>query len=157
MSNAIDKIRDAIEEYKKQKAALQATCQASFGEACNEFFTAQPDVAAFTWRQYTPYFNDGDACEFSRHGIVAIRVDHGANLEETELEDLAGFSTYDDEDIVINGWGSKKNSDPLTIATIAFVKELEAIPDEIYAEMFGDHVSVVVTRKGVEVFEYEHD
>lgn len=155
MSNAIDKIRDAIEEYKKQKAALQATCQASFGEACNEFFTAQPEVVAFTWTQYTPYFNDGDACEFSRGEIAAVAADPEAE-GEIAAEEYQGISVWDG-DTVVNGYEAKRNPTPLTTATIAFVDELERIPEEIYQEMFGDHVSVVVTRKGVEVFEYEHD
>lgn len=32
--------------------------------AFREFFETNPDIVALRWHQYTPYFNDGDACVF---------------------------------------------------------------------------------------------
>jgi hypothetical protein len=32
-----------------------------------EYFEANPEVEAVKWAQYTPYFNDGEPCEFTVH------------------------------------------------------------------------------------------
>lgn len=34
-----------------------------------------PSIAWFGWRQYTPYFNDGEPCEFNVHGALAVMLD----------------------------------------------------------------------------------
>jgi hypothetical protein len=39
---------------------LKATL--TFGSA--ELFEEFPELESFSWTQYTPYFNDGDTCEF---------------------------------------------------------------------------------------------
>jgi hypothetical protein len=36
-----------------------------------------PTIEWFGWRQYTPYFNDGEPCVFSVHGALAVKLADG--------------------------------------------------------------------------------
>ncbi|HEX8024733.1 MAG TPA: hypothetical protein VF484_00875, partial [Candidatus Limnocylindrales bacterium] len=57
-----------------------------------------PTVVEFGWRQYTPYFNDGDPCIFGAHGAwVRLTTDSEAPGEDED---------YDDEELEI-AYGSK--------------------------------------------------
>lgn len=57
---------------------------------------AYPGVEAVRWRQYTPYFNDGDACEFGMHG-AEVKIE-GAIMKgdwDEDDNDRFWFSEYD--------------------------------------------------------------
>lgn len=58
---------NALREQAKEKAKLiLKQGMASYFEKHGSL------VRCITWRQYTPYFNDGESCEFSVHEPVAI-------------------------------------------------------------------------------------
>jgi hypothetical protein len=97
------------------------------------------------WRQYTPYFNDGDACTFSRYRIAA-------KLSDTP-EDAGDYEEGFEDRYAAR---ERRDAEPLKSA-LAAVAELEKIDDEIYEIAFGDHVMVTATREGFEVEEYSHD
>lgn len=65
-----------LEELKEKQAALRAEMLTEskrfFDEAAKEIFAKHPTVESFSWRQYTPYFNDGDECVFSVHSYPEI-------------------------------------------------------------------------------------
>ncbi len=53
----------------------------------------------FAWRQYTPYFNDGEPCVFNVHGALAVKLtDKGRILKcphcEKERNNLHTFCPY---------------------------------------------------------------
>lgn len=126
------KIKELNERIKVLKSEMLEESKKLFKEVSAEIFTKFPEVESFAWHQYTPYFNDGDTCEFSVH--------------------------CDDYSIVINEIGEADDDFD------SFEKEREEISDflsqineEAMEEMFGDHVEIVVDRKGVEVNDYDHD
>lgn len=131
--------RDALTAQLKDVAKL------AFREQSEALFAAHPGLQAFCWRQYTPYFNDGEPCVFS------------ANTDSLTLR-FAGDSEEDDED----DWWSR-SYDPNWIKTprdeagLAIVAFLGSFSNEDYLEMFGDHVEVNVSRAGVDVQDYDHD
>ena len=130
------------EAKKKMKAALEqanAIVKEAFLEASNEVFNKYPNIKSFSWTQYTPYFNDGDECTFSA---------------QTEYPQL---TFTDGTEVDINYGGG--DADPEVVAKeIAAVKTFLAQFDESdYEEMFGDHVLVVVSRKGAKIKGYDHD
>lgn len=55
-------------DTRKQMAAAHdrrtVAAQAYFEEGCKELFARHPEMESFAWSQYTPYWNDGDVCEF---------------------------------------------------------------------------------------------
>lgn len=66
MFEKLTKIKDATEEALSQAANR---IKDALGEALEEFFTANPEIGRVRWVQYTPHFNDGDACVFSVHTV----------------------------------------------------------------------------------------
>lgn len=54
-------IRDRLKEAE-EKARREA--RAVFTEVTKDLFDLEPRLQSFTWRQFTPYFNDGEECTF---------------------------------------------------------------------------------------------
>ena len=137
----IKSLHESVKEYdakiKKMREELSNEFKAQFKEISQEIFAKYPDIIKFGWTQYTPYFNDGDACVFSYYGMSVC------NDSETADDDL-----YDWEDM----WTAGKKYPELA----EFEKVLSASTDILLA-MFGDHVMITVTPQGIDVDEYEHD
>lgn len=129
----------ALEEFKKARKTYEEIVASKGKDVVKElvlpYLAAQPKVKAVRWRQYTPWFNDGDTCEFSVREPVAI-------LEETDDEPEYGEPEYEEiyED---DNWCSVSG-------------EIQGLGDML-KDAFGDHVEVTVTRTGVEVEECNHD
>ena len=60
--NEVKNITAAIEDAKK--TATQRG-QQLFKNAVAALFDENPELESFSWKQFTPYFNDGDTCYFS--------------------------------------------------------------------------------------------
>lgn len=92
---------NALEEnFKQLNAQMEAARKemrsksTGFVElACKQFFDACPEVEAITWTQYTPYFNDGESCEFSVHDKYFILVG------DEDPDDYEGSVTYNEKDL----------------------------------------------------------
>lgn len=133
MSNLNDKyqeIRAKIKELKDEKTKI---IKQVFTEAAREIFVNHPGLTSFKWTQYTPYFNDGDACIFSvnRYDIEV----NGAYSYEEESSSIESFEEIEKE-------------------VRDFLGQFE---EEDFLEMFGDHVQIAVTPDGIEVEDYAHD
>lgn len=120
LSNAID-----VEEWL---AALDAALE---------------HVDHLTWHQYTPYFNDGEACVFSYGGI-----------RPTFIEDENIYDLWDLQYAMQN--------DGLEFSQEAYdaLSKFDRASDNFQlglAEMFGDHAEVTATKDGFSVEYYDHD
>ncbi|MFC7983854.1 hypothetical protein [Streptomyces sp. NPDC057336] len=128
-----------------------------------------PTIVEFGWRQYTPYFNDGDPCEFNAHGTW-VRTTDDADADEDELEmwghrslgDVKGGEWVDDPDQP----GRRKRvgakyegpDESRYHRCKALEKAIEGGAFEVVLlEAFGDHAEVTVCRDGIEVEFYSHD
>jgi hypothetical protein len=91
----------ALEENFKQLNAQMEAARKEMQEkstgfvelACKQFFDACPEVEAVTWTQYTPYFNDGETCEFSVHEKYFILVG------DKDPDDYEGSVIYNEKDL----------------------------------------------------------
>lgn len=91
----------ALEENFKQLNAQMEAARKEMQEkstgfvelACKQFFDACPEVEAVTWTQYTPYFNDGETCEFSVNEKYFILVG------DEDPDDYEGSITYTQKDL----------------------------------------------------------
>jgi hypothetical protein len=152
-------------EFEAKKKALAVEGRSIIHAQLKNAFDADPDLAVISWRQYTPYFNDGDACVFSFHGCsIAWFKDNVAPEERTvdigELEE----GKYIYKEYV---WGEFPSliSDPDGLpekcrASYAATKKLEAFMEaneDLAQDIFGDHVEVFAMRDGIEVEDYSHD
>lgn len=132
-------------------------------------------VDAISWTQYTPYFNDGDTCEFSAH-VDNLSVhydgekyneyetfDYGIIKDENDLKnhkiikELRGYGK--DVNIGEEGYILNEDLDINDITVSCEIKKvLSDIPEEFLKDLFGDHVEVKINKDGsIDVSEYEHE
>lgn len=133
--NAFQEIAQLKMDYEAKVAAVgKEAVVAAYVEA----MAPHPTAKAVRWRQYTPYFNDGDACTFSS-GDLSILFD-GADEEAGDYED--GY-------IENYGLGDEQR---------AVFADMPDVDDDILLAVFDDHVCVTIERDGTCVVdEYSHD
>lgn len=137
---SLDNLLKAKEQYLKTvKESGQETLRQEF----QEFFAANPTIQAIGWNQYTPYFNDGEACVFSTHGFYYLPSGNPITIDE---------DTTIDEEIWVYSWGSDEVSKNVS----ALEKKLEQVED-ILESVFGDHVQVIATPDKFFISECSHD
>ncbi len=115
------------------------------------------NVEAVRWSQYTPYFNDGDVCEFSANGA---RVLLSGQDEDTEDDsDYGGnfaseYDLFDSRDYTNHTVVGAKPA-YLPVKSLSDALESGAF-DNALIEAFGDHATVTVRPTGITVDYYEH-
>lgn len=63
-----EKYQAAQKKLAEAKAECQVVCKEVLKEQIDGLFDKWGDkLESIGWVQYTPYFNDGDTCEFSVH------------------------------------------------------------------------------------------
>ena len=154
MSNKIDQL---INEYSEFRNRFQAQAQDLFKDCVKDLFAAVPEITVIKWTQYTPYFNDGEACVF--------RVGSPTFSNAADPDNVSAWGELSDENE--GEWAFEGNygmPDALKNDMDKFraVRDFSAIVDngemeEVFEAMFGDHVMVTITRDGIDVSDYEHD
>jgi hypothetical protein len=124
---------EAIQQTKDMKAKKSELAKTLLADAAKKIFSDHPELEAFKWTQYTPYFNDGDECTFSRH-------------DDYELK-LKGSEEFQDE--------YSLEGQEVLIGEIR--KAFNEVEDEDYEIVFGDHCEIIANRDGFHVEEYDHD
>jgi hypothetical protein len=143
-------LKTTLEEKLKE---VQNQGKQAISEAFVEFFEKCPDVEAVRWSQYAPYFNDGDACEFSVHELEVRLKDEEDFADQWSLNYELNKSKH--------GGAFNREVD----VEHPVVKILEPISDALQSSamsstmeaIFGNHVQVTVTRDGMEIDEHDHD
>lgn len=162
---------DLIAEQQALRAKFQTEAQAMFKDTMKEFFDKNPGITALKWTQYTPYFNDGDTCEFRVNDV------YFTNAPADELDNISAWGEYEGEDdsvwvthniVYVLNSGRKYYEDEVAKILAAGGVDVDSCNlidkmiqssemEEIMKEMFGDHVAVTATRDGFDVNDYEHD
>lgn len=118
---------------------METAAKDFFKTASKTLFDENPKLESFGWSQYTPYFNDGDTCEFS------------ANTDY-EAVSVNGMSQWGEE------WPEdEKEAKEIEKLSKVVSKFLNQFEDDDFEKMFGDHVEVTVTRKGVKTEGHDHE
>jgi hypothetical protein len=146
MTMAMTTIQNLMAKKAELVAEMRATGADALKGVFKEFFEAHPTCQAVKWRQYTPYFNDGEPCEFLVHDF-SLKMDDTPEDAEDDYGDEGFESTY----------GSQDKKRPGLTAAVRAVRDISKIDDEIFEMSFGDHVGVTATHEGFEVEEYSHD
>lgn len=127
-------IREAQDKAKKLiKSVLPAVGK--------DFFARHPEIYGFGWVQYAPYFNDGDACEFSAHEVQLYLTE--------ESHDDNGW--YDGDHTSLDR-GSTVRSDFEKIKDL-----IEGIDDDYLEDLYGGDAAVLFTKDGIEIGRHRHD
>lgn len=154
LQTAFDKLLNEQRELQKK---FQETAQKLFMETTKEFFGLNPKVTGIVWTQYTPYFNDGDTCEFGVHEPSFTNVPDPENINWGEYEGDEETATDGSEIVVYEGWGTFPDIfDKASCDSFSRMIQSSEMEDVMKA-MFGDHVKVTATREGFDVQDYEHD
>ena len=160
-----------ISKQRELKKAFHVEAQAILKETFKEFFEGNPAIKAIIWTQYTPYFNDGSECVFR------VNDAYFTNAEGEDLDNVSSWGEYDGEneeifcsygirDVLENDHSYyKEDADKITAAGGVDVDLCDMISnmisddemESVLRDMFGDHTSVIATREGFDVREYEHD
>jgi hypothetical protein len=141
---------DAIKaEYDAVLESVEPMIGKVMAEAFAPVFEKYPKLQAIRWNQYTPYFNDGDACYFSAHNPEVNLFN-----EDEDCQDEDDF----------NGFYSGLLTDDERKAMSADINAVYNILDEYQKEkLFGDGVRVYFRRAEqgnlpeFETEEYDHD
>jgi hypothetical protein len=176
LKTKISEANARINELKKQ---VQKELQAEFTGALAELFDAYPFVKSLGFTAYTPYFNDGNTCEYNVHhddcefnGYDEYEDEpqgEGVNVLKLARETIYVEEPNPDYNPVAGSWAKegrethwveKPNPDfnPLYKEAVdAFRSALAVVDDDNWVDMVGDHVKVTITREGIETDEYDHD
>lgn len=171
MSALLKELQTKTAEINDIKAKLIEELRPSFKSIFESFFDKYKDVTGVRWKQYTPYFNDGEPCEFSVHSLEYLRND--AKDDDGDYEDgwmLAASSwlfenPHDDKDgykarrrkELSEPWGSEEKYVEFNNDFNELDDAIQNIPEDVMQDLFGDHAEIIVTRDGIEVEEYSHD
>lgn len=177
MNEILDNIKNQIKTIEEQKQTLINELSSKFPTLFTPLFEQAPKLNCFSWRQYTPYFNDGDECVF-RVNIDDLII-NGLDLDESIAALYLYKTLQNEEDVCINNeisqklnytWYKKRligqtgisynpDYDEQTAIVVTQIKDvLREISDEFYKELFGDHCTVTVFSDGnIEIEEYDHD
>lgn len=139
------------EKLEKLREEMKKTMQKEFNSSIQEIFRLVPRLKSFAWTQYSPYFNDGDECVFRVNQVNALSFipDYGSYSYEVE----------NDDDFIIADYDSA-NTESLTVAEKeAIQKVIDFIEnsDDLMEDLYGNHVSVILTADGANVDGYDHD
>lgn len=143
-------------QYDRGRSTVPPATAAEFTEATDAVLSI-PGIYAARWRQYTPYFNDGEPCEFSVQDIeVKLSPLDDEEDERGDYED--GFI-----DTYMMDYGRDRGeltelSDEAFEALKKAVKAWSSLNiDEVCRRNFGDHSTVTATLEGFAVEFYDHD
>lgn len=154
LQTAFDKLLDEQRELQKK---FQATAQALFKETTKEFFDKNANITAIVWTQYTPYFNDGDTCEFSVNEPTFTNAPDPESVRWGEYDGDEEVAADGSEIFAWESWGEPPEGINVNMCE-AFGRMIQSSEmEDVMKAMFGDHVKVVATREGFDVDDYDHD
>jgi len=125
-----------VEEFKQLREKLVNDVRVEFPSLIMPLMNMSDRIQSISWNQYTPWFNDGDTCEFS------------ANYRYLDINGQYSSTLFRDE-----AWSE---ADKNVVKNMQ--EAMSVIPDEIYKDVFGDHAQITVSKDGtITVESYEHD
>ncbi len=124
------KVAKAVREETHKDMVAQA--RQYLRDGAKTIFERYPHIKSFSWRQYSPYFIDGDACTFEAYTRYALINDEDRSFradddseEHRALQDIIAF--------------------------------LSVLDDRTYLQLFGDHRTVKITPTGIFNVYYDHE
>ncbi len=127
-----------------------------------------PEIDEFGWRQFTPYFNDGEPCVFTASDFW-VRTVHDPNADRDDLlvADYYNYvhptlgragrhysmsSAFADRNRPYEGTDEPRYRRARALADAMSSREF----NDVLMDAFGDHAIVTVRRTGIVVDFYEH-
>ena len=134
-------------EFEESKKALAAKAQEDMAGLFKGYFAKYPQFTSIGWVQYTPYFNDGEACVFRVHSWYDSLIINGEDYGWTTIRNAAGNPAYNTPEYC-------KAKEPLD----EFCELLHLIGEDALESIFGDGVKITVFTDGTtKIDDYDHD
>jgi hypothetical protein len=151
-------IQEIKAKFEDARATMKREGEAAVKENFGAFFSRHPEVSSVVWTQYTPYFNDGDTCEFGVHEPELKLTREFVDGNPDAIKSLLRYQTVDDlvESKYHYGDASAHKLPSIEPDFAELLRPIFGL-SELMEQVFGDHVKVVVTREGFQVDEYQHD
>ena len=155
---------DKIEQIRADLKSAESSASKDIMTVLKNLMVSSPLLEGMRWRQYTPSFNDGDACEFGVHGPefkFSATVTGEVDPEDEDSDDgwMDEWSVDDDffnsKTDILNHEQMKELRKTVEDVETVFNK-LTSMESQLQI-MFGDGVQVTVTASGVETEDYDHD
>lgn len=148
----------SLENLKNKVLALNAELKENFEKELKAevktLFNKYPLLEEFNFPQYTPYFNDGDPCEF-RMCIDEPGFTYNGYKNEC-YDSVFHWKTGEfTSDEASKAFSSKEEAKNLVNDINNFVSNLQDFEKQMQT-IIGEGL-VVFTRNGIEVEEYDHD
>jgi hypothetical protein len=130
--------------------------QKVFEQSLKNVFELVPNLGCVAWAQYTPYFNDGDACTFRIGDVWFSNATADQMAETSYFEDI---EEVDEGLWVDTPWGFRKmeNFSEEDSKVLSALSKFVSRNEDLMESMFGDHVRIIVDKDGVHTEEYDHD
>lgn len=185
MNKKNNKLTELVKQVEDLHRKMQRDGQVALKAAFADFFDAHPEATAIVWTQYTPHFNDGDACTFGVNDFE-LKVDTNKIAEDVKklvIDQSNSEYGYGDgcaagavamiEDTASNRktmkepWYKDKYEGivlrKLTPEEKSLIEDFNELTDschaipEILEMILGDHVMVTATKQGFHTDEQDHD
>jgi len=124
-------LEEFIKMRKEYEQLIHAEAKKLFEKMFTEFFYNNPEFTKVSWAQYTPFFNDGDACVF--------RINTFAFCPKGKEEE------FDEEPYEFDLYSFKENTRK---KLQAFEENVHKIGENFFLNNFGDHSRVTVSYDG---------
>lgn len=151
MSN-INTVLAEIKQLYKQAGSIM---EKELINCANEIKKEHPSIRAVCWIQYTPYFNDGEPCEFGVGTPEFICANEDVTKERIiELwDDNNGYMEYIEDEEISNADISWTEYE--TLKTLFNSTEAEML----FLNQYGDHARVLIILDDNTCInsEYEHE
>ena len=153
----LEKIKAELEAFEAKKKVFVEDLRKEFPTMFKELFDKSEKIESFGWVQYTPYFNDGDTCEFR------VRCDdpyvNGEYIDECDWYDWRIKYYLKGDEKYANLLTENPELDIESYKVVEeFISVINSIPEDFLKDLFGDHAQITIHKDGrVEVDEYEHD
>lgn len=117
-------------------------------------------IVEFGWRQYTPYFMDGDPCIFSASGIwVRTVTDKPANEEDNDLSVEYRHPSLGEIVWEYVGIPRERRMAGYNGPDLSRLERCNALDqaiqsgafDDVLIEAFGDHADITIRRDGITI------
>lgn len=119
-------IRNNIDSAKEELKKI-------FYKESKKFFQKYNYLKSYGWTQYTPYWNDGDVCEFSVYA-------------DPDSIYINNKSYYDIEDV--------ETFKEITSDIIGFLRLFD---NDEFQYIFGDHCKITIYPSKIQIDSYSHD
>lgn len=180
------KFGSLAQRQRELEEEMKAAGEEALKDYFKEIFEQNPDLLAVRWHQYTPYFNDGDPCEFGvgepYFRIAGFEDENDWEYSDEDDDGEYGYvSSYSLYAWVPDGPPVRKSRrvwDNLTRTYVDqefdyqptkkgnfhhFYETAQMITSDLQANerllelSLGDHAEITVTRDKFTIEEYHHD